>query len=76
MVCIDVLQCNEPLYHTICTSNSYNIPALSNIVHSRFLDGNAVWRLERLATATGMTTEGVLAMGPAYIKGILKPLGE
>lgn len=44
-------------------------------VHARYLDGNAVWRLERLASATGMTIEGgVMQMGPAYVKGILKPL--
>ncbi|KAL7529827.1 hypothetical protein ACHAXR_003177 [Thalassiosira sp. AJA248-18] len=46
------------------------------VIHSRWLDGNAEWRLEEIAKTTGLTIEGgALYMGPAYVKAILKPLG-
>eukprot|EP00578_Thalassiosira_sp_NH16_P003476 CAMPEP_0181131360 /NCGR_PEP_ID=MMETSP1071-20121207/30382_1 /TAXON_ID=35127 /ORGANISM="Thalassiosira sp., Strain NH16" /LENGTH=389 /DNA_ID=CAMNT_0023217545 /DNA_START=150 /DNA_END=1319 /DNA_ORIENTATION=+ len=46
------------------------------VIHSRYIDGNAEWRLEKIAKTTGLTVEGgVMSMGPAYIKSILKPLG-
>lgn len=45
-------------------------------VHARYLDGNAEWRLEKIAKTTGLTIEGgAKSMGPAYVKSILKPLG-
>jgi len=46
------------------------------VIHSRYLDGNAEWRLAKMAKTVGLTVEGgALYMGPAYIKAILKPLG-
>ncbi len=46
-------------------------------VHARHINGNAKWRLEKIARTTGITVEegGALSMGPAYVKAILKPLG-
>ena len=68
-ICLVFVRVCCPFVNTnLSKSNMYT-------VHARYLDGNAVWRLERLASATGMTIEGgVMQMGPAYIKGILKPL--
>lgn len=46
------------------------------VIHSRFLDGNAEWRLEQMAKTAGLTIPGgALYMSPSYIKSILKPLG-
>lgn len=45
-------------------------------VHYTFLDENAMWKLNKIAKASGLTVEGgVSSMGPAYVKSILKPLG-
>ena len=45
-------------------------------VHSRYLDDNAMWRLEEIAKSADMTlSTGATNMGPAYVKSILEPLG-
>mmetsp|Transcript_39968 Transcript_39968/g.86169 ORF Transcript_39968/g.86169 Transcript_39968/m.86169 type:complete len:404 (+) Transcript_39968:59-1270(+) len=46
------------------------------VIHSRYLDGNAEWRLEKMAKTTKITVEGgALYMSPGYVKAILRPLG-
>lgn len=46
------------------------------VIHSRYLDGTAEWRLKEISKTTGLTIEGgALHMRPAYIKSILQPLG-
>lgn len=72
--CVEHILCSTGFVCCILLSNA-NLSIKTYTVHARYLDGNAVWRLERLASATGMTIEGgVMQMGPAYVKGILKPL--
>jgi hypothetical protein len=40
------------------------------------LDDKTLWKLNKIAKASGLTVEGgVISMGPAYVKSILKPLG-
>ena len=41
------------------------------VIHSRYNDGKAEWRLGEIAKTTGLTIEGgALYMGPAYIKSV------
>ena len=40
------------------------------------MDDKTLWKLNKIAKSSGLTVEGgVISMGPAYVKSILKPLG-
>ena len=45
------------------------------VIHSRFMEGRAEFKLNQLAKTSGLTPKGALEMSPKYIRMILKPLG-
>lgn len=45
------------------------------VIHSRYLEGRAQFKLDALAKTSGLTPKGALEMSPKYIRTILKPMG-
>ena len=46
-----------------------------SVIHSRFMEGRAEFKLNQLAKTSGLTPHGPLEMSPKYVRMILKPLG-
>jgi hypothetical protein len=59
----------EHLFHDSRSTIKYSV------IHSRFMEGRAQFKLELLAKTSGLTPRGALEMSPKYVRMILKPLG-
>lgn len=58
----------DDLFHHSISGIKYTV------IHSRFLEGRAPFKLEKLSKTSGLTPKGALEMSPKYIRMILKPL--
>ncbi|KAK1741301.1 hypothetical protein QTG54_007779 [Skeletonema marinoi] len=66
---INVCRTIDDLFHGSGSSMKYTV------IHSRFMEGRAQFKLNQLAKTSGLTPKGALEMSPKYIRMILKPLG-
>ncbi len=65
----NVCETIENIFHESRSQMKYTV------IHSRYMEGRAQYKLEQLAKTSGLTPKGPLEMSPRYIRSILKPLG-
>ena len=65
----NVCETIENIFHEQRSQMKYTV------IHSRYMEGRAQYKLEQLAKTSGLTPRGPLEMSPRYIRSILKPLG-
>eukprot|EP00573_Skeletonema_grethae_P011925 CAMPEP_0201703320 /NCGR_PEP_ID=MMETSP0578-20130828/39348_1 /ASSEMBLY_ACC=CAM_ASM_000663 /TAXON_ID=267565 /ORGANISM="Skeletonema grethea, Strain CCMP 1804" /LENGTH=404 /DNA_ID=CAMNT_0048191073 /DNA_START=119 /DNA_END=1333 /DNA_ORIENTATION=- len=66
---INVCRSFDDLFHRSQSEIKYSV------IHSRFMEGRAQFKLNQLAKTSGLTPKGALEMSPKYVRMILKPLG-
>eukprot|EP00574_Skeletonema_japonicum_P004269 CAMPEP_0201734130 /NCGR_PEP_ID=MMETSP0593-20130828/33362_1 /ASSEMBLY_ACC=CAM_ASM_000672 /TAXON_ID=267983 /ORGANISM="Skeletonema japonicum, Strain CCMP2506" /LENGTH=383 /DNA_ID=CAMNT_0048227401 /DNA_START=124 /DNA_END=1272 /DNA_ORIENTATION=+ len=66
---INVCRTFDDLFHGSRAGIKYSV------IHSRFMEGRAQFKLNQLAKTSGLTPRGALEMSPKYVRMILKPLG-